>query len=89
MKRAEIKKAEGIRQARILAAQGEAEAIQLVNEAADKYFIGNAQLLKKLEMVQVALKDNAKIVVPANTELVNVIGEMAGVLPLRRGQDKG
>ena len=89
VKRAEIKKAEGIRQARILAAQGEAEAIQLVNEAADKYFVGNAQLLKKLEMVQVALKDNAKIVVPANTELVNVIGELAGVLPLRRGQDKG
>ncbi|MDD4857977.1 MAG: SPFH/Band 7/PHB domain protein [Candidatus Krumholzibacteria bacterium] len=88
IKRAEIKKAEGIRQARILAAQGEAEAIRLVNEAADKYFIGNAQLLKKLETVQSSLKDNAKIVVPAGTELVNVIGEMAGVLPLRRGQEK-
>ena len=86
IKRAEIKKAEGIRQARILAAQGEAEAIRLVNEAADKYFIGNAQLLKKLEMVQASLKDNAKIVVPANTELINVIGDMAGVLPLRMGQ---
>jgi regulator of protease activity HflC (stomatin/prohibitin superfamily) len=88
IKRAEIKKAEGIRQARILAAQGEAEAIRLVNDAADKYFIGNAQLLKKLEMVQVALRDNAKIVVPANTELINVIGDMAGVLPLRRGPEK-
>ncbi len=88
IKRAEIKKAEGIRQARILAAQGEAEAIRLVNDAADKYFIGNAQLLKKLEMVQASLKDNAKIVVPAGTELVNVIGEMAGVLPLRKGQEK-
>ncbi|MCX5753813.1 MAG: SPFH/Band 7/PHB domain protein [Candidatus Krumholzibacteria bacterium] len=86
IKRAEIKKAEGIRQARILAAQGEAEAIRLVNDAADKYFIGNAQLLKKLEMVQASLKDNAKIVVPANTELINVIGDMAGVLPLRKGQ---
>jgi len=88
IKRAEIKKAEGIRQARILAAQGEAEAIRLVNDAADKYFIGNAQLLKKLEMVQAAFKDNAKIVIPAGTELVNVIGEMAGVLPLRKGQEK-
>jgi len=84
IKRAEIKKAEGIRQARILAAQGEAEAIRLVNDAADKYFIGNAQLLKKLEMVQASLKDNAKIVVPANTELINVIGDMAGVLPLKK-----
>jgi len=51
---------------------------------ADKYFIGNAQLLKKLEMVQASLKDNAKIVVPANTELINVIGDMAGVLPLKK-----
>jgi regulator of protease activity HflC (stomatin/prohibitin superfamily) len=82
-KRAEIKKAEGIKQARILQAEGEAEAIKLVNEAADKYFIGNAQILRRLEMVEKALQDNAKIVVPANTELVNVIGEMAGVLPLK------
>ncbi len=83
-KRAEIKKAEGIRQAKILAAEGEAEAIRLVNEAANKYFIGNAQLLRKLEAVEKALMENAKIVVPSNAELVNVIGEMAGVLPLRK-----
>ena len=54
----------------------------LVNEAADKYFTGNAQLLKKLETVEASLKSNAKIVIPTGTELVNVIGEMAGVLPL-------
>jgi len=89
LKRAEIKKAEGIRQARILQAEGEAEAIRLVNEAADKYFIGNAQMLRKLEAVQAALKDNTKIVVPANQELINVIGDMAGVFPLRRGEGHG
>jgi regulator of protease activity HflC (stomatin/prohibitin superfamily) len=84
-KRAAIKEAEGIRQARILAAEGEAEAIRLVNEAAEKYFVGNAQLLKRLETVQSSLQNNTKIVVPANTELVNVIGELAGgVLPLKR-----
>jgi regulator of protease activity HflC (stomatin/prohibitin superfamily) len=82
-KRSEIKKAEGIRQAKILAAEGEAEAIRLVNEAANKYFIGNAQLLRKLEMVEKSLKDNAKIVVPTGSELVNVIGEMAGILPIK------
>jgi len=82
IKRAEIKKAEGIKQAKILAAEGEAQAIKLVNEAADKYFIGNAQLLRKLETVETSLKNNAKIVVPADAELVNVIGELAGVLPL-------
>ena len=81
-KRSEIKKAEGIRQARILAAEGEAEAIRLVNEAANKYFIGNAQILKKLETVENSLKNNAKIVVPADSELVNVIGELGGVVPV-------
>ena len=85
-KRAEIKKAEGIKQARILEAQGEAEAIKSVNEAAEKYFVGNAQVLRKLEAVEKSLQNNAKIVVPANTELVNVIGEMAGVLPLKKEQ---
>ncbi|MCX5694627.1 MAG: SPFH/Band 7/PHB domain protein [Candidatus Omnitrophica bacterium] len=77
-KRAEIKKAEGIKQARILQAEGEAEAIRLVNEAAERYFTGNAQVLRKLEAVEKSLEHNAKIVVPANTELVNVIGETAG-----------
>ncbi len=87
-KRAEIKKAEGIKQARILQAEGEAEAIKLVNEAAERYFVGNAQVLRKLEAVEKALSDNAKIVVPSNAELVNVIGEMAGVLPLRKEDKK-
>ena len=83
VKRAKIKEAEGYKQSKILHAEGEAEAIKLVNEAADKYFTGNAQLLKKLETVEASLKSNSKIVIPTGTELVNVIGEMAGVLPLR------
>ncbi len=81
-KRAKIKEAEGVKQSRILQAEGEAEAIRLVNEAANKYFIGNAQLLRKLETVETSLQHNAKIVIPTGSELVNVIGEMAGVLPL-------
>ncbi|HOI45224.1 MAG TPA: SPFH domain-containing protein [Candidatus Aminicenantes bacterium] len=81
-RRAEIKKADGVRQARILEAEGEAQAIKLVNEAADQYFVGNAQLLRRLETVERALAKNAKIVVPSNTELINIIGEMAGVIPL-------
>ncbi len=82
-KRAEIKKAEGIKQARILEAEGEAAAIKLVNEAADKFFVGNAQVLRKLEALENSLKHNAKIVVPSNSDLVNVIGEMAGIMPLK------
>jgi regulator of protease activity HflC (stomatin/prohibitin superfamily) len=81
-RRAEIKKADGVKQAKILEAEGEAQAIKLVNEAADRYFVGNAQLLRRLETVEKALASNAKIVVRSDSELVNVIGEMAGVLPL-------
>jgi regulator of protease activity HflC (stomatin/prohibitin superfamily) len=84
VKRAEIKKAEGIKQAKILAAEGEAEAIRFVNEAANKYFVGNAQLLRKLETLEKSLSQNAKIVIPSGSELVNVIGEMAGVLPVMK-----
>lgn len=88
IKRAEIKKAEGVKQAKILAAEGEAQAIKLVNEAADRYFIGNAQLLRKLEAVETALKENAKVIVPAEAELVNVIGELGGVLPVKSDHRK-
>ncbi len=83
-KRAAIKKAEGVKQSQILEAEGESEAIRLVNEAANQYFVGNAQLLKRLETVQASLQQNTKIVVPANQELVNVIGDMAGIVPVRR-----
>ena len=83
-RRAEIKKAEGVRQAKILEAQGEAEAIRLVNEAAEKYFVGNAQILRKLQAVENSLMHNAKVVVPSNTQLINMVGEMAGVIPIER-----
>jgi regulator of protease activity HflC (stomatin/prohibitin superfamily) len=82
VKRAKIKEAEGFKQSKILHAEGEAEAIRLVNEAAAKYFVGNAQLLRKLEAVETSLEKNAKIVIPTGTELVNIIGEMAGIVPL-------
>jgi len=62
-KLAAIQRAEGEREAAIHVAEGQAEAIRLVNEAAEKYFVGNAQLLKQIEMVETALKDNTKVVV--------------------------
>jgi len=73
VKRAEVKKAEGVKQALILKADGDAQAIervatarateiQLVNESAEKYFVGNAQKLKELEVTQASLENNSKIV---------------------------
>jgi regulator of protease activity HflC (stomatin/prohibitin superfamily) len=58
-----IQRAEGEREAVIQVAQGKAEAIRLVNEAAEKYFVGNAQALKQLEMIENSLRENAKIVI--------------------------
>lgn len=62
-KLAMIQRAEGEREASIKVAEGKAEAIRLVNEAGEKYFVGNAQTLRQMEMTENALKDNAKIVI--------------------------
>jgi len=77
-RRAAIKKADGEKTAKIYVAEGEAQAIKLVNEAANQYFTGNAQLLRKLQAVEVSLKNGAKIVLPEGQSLVNVIGSLAG-----------
>jgi len=58
-----IQRAEGEREAVIQVAQGKAEAIRLVNEAAEQYFVGNAQTLKQLEMIENSLRDNTKVVI--------------------------
>ena len=78
-KQSAILQAEGLKQAKITVAEGEAQAIKLVNEAADQYFKGNAQLLRQLQAVEQSLTNNAKVVVPANTTLVNLIGGLAGI----------
>jgi regulator of protease activity HflC (stomatin/prohibitin superfamily) len=80
-RRAAIKQAEGIRQATILEAEGKAEAIRLVNESANKYFIENAQKLKQLEVTQAALEKNTKIIVPAGQSVVNIIGGFGDTNP--------
>jgi regulator of protease activity HflC (stomatin/prohibitin superfamily) len=87
-KRAQIKQAEGVKQARILQAEGEAEAIRLVNEAANRYFTGNAQILKRLETVQNSLRNNVKIIVPSNQDIVNVIGDFAGIVPIKKEDEQ-
>lgn len=66
--------AEGDKQSRILRAEGEAEAIRRVSEAAQQYFVGNAQVLKQLEVTQASLANNTKIVVSDQSRLINVLG---------------
>ncbi|MBN1298692.1 MAG: SPFH/Band 7/PHB domain protein [Actinobacteria bacterium] len=91
-KRAEIKKAEGVKQGLILSAEGkgegikivanaEADRIKIVNEAADKYFIGNAQVLKKLETVEASLKENVKFIIDSD-KVNTIVTDAAGVSPI-------
>ena len=40
-------------------------------------------MLRKLEAVERALYQNSKVVVPGDTQLVNVIGDLGGVTPLQ------
>lgn len=61
-KLAAIQIAEGKREAEIKVAEGKAKAIELVNEAAEKYFVGNAKDLKKMEVTQASLEGNSKVV---------------------------
>lgn len=76
--------AEGDRQAAILRAEGEAQAIENVSKAADRFFLGNAQLLKQLEVTQASLQDNTKLVMSDQSRLINVLGlgeALAGTQP--------
>jgi regulator of protease activity HflC (stomatin/prohibitin superfamily) len=94
-RRASIKTAEGERQAKILRAEGEAKAvvtvanakaqeIKLVNDASRKYFVGNAQIFKRLEVANNVLQNNAKIIVPQGSDLVNVVDGAVGLVPYKK-----
>ncbi len=82
--------AEGDRQSAILRAEGEAQAIENVSTAANKFFIGNAQLLKQLEVTQASLQDNTKLVVSDQSRLINVLGlgEALGETQSKAGKSK-
>lgn len=90
LRRAAIKEADGIKQAQVLRAEGEAEArlkiaeaeakaIAMVNEAAEKTLKGGALTLRTLESLERSLAANVKVVLPSDKQLINVIGEMAGI----------
>jgi len=66
--------AEGDKQSAILRAEGEAKAIENVSTAAREYFVGNAQLLKQLEVTQASLQNNTKLVISDQSRLINVLG---------------
>jgi regulator of protease activity HflC (stomatin/prohibitin superfamily) len=94
-KEGSILKAQGAKQSAILEAEGQARAVELVadaqakaikavSEAANQYFKENAQLNKKLDVIRDTFSQQTKIVVPSNSDILNVIGlEGATVLPIK------
>ena len=79
-----IMKAEGEAKSIELVAHAQAEAIKVVSEAANKYFHENAQLNKKLDVIKDTFSEQTKIIVPSNSEILNVLGlDGAQVIPVK------
>ncbi len=55
--------------------------VKFFQESAVRQLEAGAQALQALET---ALQGNAKIIVPSDKDLVNVIGDMAGIVPLKK-----
>jgi regulator of protease activity HflC (stomatin/prohibitin superfamily) len=82
--------AEGRSQSILLVAEAEAKAIKLVSEAANQYFNENAQINKKLDVIRDTFKDQTKIIVPSNSEILNVLGlEGNQILPIQKTVKEG
>jgi regulator of protease activity HflC (stomatin/prohibitin superfamily) len=83
-KQSAVLKAEGESRAIELVAKAQAEAVKLVSEAANKYFMENAQLNKRLDVIRDTFSQQTKIVVPSSADILNVLGlEGSPILPVR------
>jgi len=80
-----ILKAQGDAKAIELVASAQAEAVKVVSQAANQYFLENAQLNKKLDVIRDTFAQQTKIVVPSTSDILTVLGfEGAPVLPIKR-----
>src|SRR2546428_9508744 len=85
MKQSSILKADGEAQARILRANAEAKAIEMVSNAAESFFQHRAEMSKRLDVLNNVLAQQTKFIVPAGSDLVNVLGLDGGnVVPIKR-----
>jgi len=85
VRQSEILRAEGDAQAKILRATAEAKAIELVSNAAEQFFRDRAEVSKKLDVLNNVLANQTKFIVPAGSDLVNVLGlDDKNVVPVKR-----
>jgi regulator of protease activity HflC (stomatin/prohibitin superfamily) len=85
VRQSEILRAEGDAQAKILRATADAKAIELVSNAAEQFFKDRAEVSKKLDVLNTVLANQTKFIVPAGSDLVNVLGlDDRTVVPVRK-----
>ena len=85
VRQSEILKAEGDAQARITRATAEAKAIEMISNAAETFFKERAEVSKRLDVLNNVLAQQAKFIVPAGSDLVNVLGlDDKNVVPVKR-----
>ena len=90
VKQSEILKAEGDAQARITRATAEARAIEMISNAAEEFFKERAETSKRLDVLNHVLAQQTKFIVPAGSDLVNVLGlDDKGVVPLKKAGPSG
>jgi regulator of protease activity HflC (stomatin/prohibitin superfamily) len=83
-RQAEILRAEGDAQAKILRSTADAKAIELVSNAAEQFFKDRAEVSKKLDVLNTVLANQTKFIVPAGSNLVNVLGlDDKSVVPIK------
>lgn len=85
VRQSEILRAEGDAQAKVLRATADAKAIELVSNAAEQFFKDRAEVSKKLDVLNTVLAGQTKFIVPAGSDLVNVLGlDDRTVVPVKK-----
>ncbi len=87
-----ILKAQGEAKAIELVATAQAEAVKVVSQAANQYFLENAQLNKKLDVIRDTFAQQTKIIVPSTSDVLAVLGfegTTPTILPVKRGSQSG
>ena len=85
VRQSEILRAEGDAQAKVLRATADAKAIELVSNAAEQFFKDRAEVSKRLDVLNTVLAQQTKFIVPAGSDLVNVLGlDDKNVVPMKR-----
>lgn len=72
-RRALMKEAEGKAKAIEYVAEAKAKAIKLESEASQKYFKDRAEAQRKLEVLEVVLKNNTKLVIPSDAGILKML----------------